>query len=443
MKTLYFDCSSGISGDMTVAALLDLGGDRKALEEGLASLGVSGYRLEFGRAQKNGIDAFDFTVVLDDDGHHHDHHHDHDHDHQHGHSHDDHDHDHDHHHDHHHSDDHHHGESHVHRGFGDIRALIEQSPLPPRVKELSLRIFQVVAEAEAKVHRKPLDEVHFHEVGAVDSIVDIVGTAILIDNLGVERVLCSPLSEGRGTIRCQHGVIPIPAPATLEIVRKHSIPLRITEQQGELVTPTGAAIVAALVDEFAVPEEFSVTAIGYGAGKRNYPHTANVLRVMAVEEKQPPKGVDWVCELTCNLDDIASEALAFACEELMVAGALDVWVTPATMKKGRPGHILSLLCQPERQEEFAKLLLRYTSTIGVRSSLRERRVMERRQFSVETPYGAVLVKESTMEGVQKIKVEFESAKAIAKEKGLPIDRVLSAAYAALARKYGEKMQDSN
>ena len=418
MKTLYFDCASGISGDMTVAALLDLGGDQQVLEQGLASLGVSGYRLKFGRAEKNGIDAFDFTVELDHPAH--DHGHDHDHDHGH-----DHDHDHD----------------HVHRGFGDIRELIEASSLSPRAKELSLRIFRVVAEAEAKVHAKPVDEVHFHEVGAVDSIVDIVGTAILLDHLEVERVLCSPLSEGQGTIRCQHGVIPIPAPATLEIVRTHNIPLRITQNKGELVTPTGAAIVAALADGFAVPEEFSVTAVGYGAGKRNYPHTANVLRVLALEEEGPQKGVDSVCELTCNLDDIASEALAFACEELMAAGALDVWVTPATMKKGRPGHILSVLCQPQRQEEFFRLMLRHTSTIGVRASLRERRVMERRQLAVETPYGPVIIKESTMEGVQKIKVEFESAKAIAREKGLPIDRVLSAAYAALARKYGEKMQD--
>jgi len=426
MKTLYFYCASGISGDMTVGALLDLGADKEALLRGLGSLGVDGYELEIGRVNKNGIEACAFDVVLDHARHkHHDHNHHHDHDH--------HDHGHDHHDDHDHE--HEHGHSHEHRSIGDIRRIILGSGLTPRAKQDALRIFEVLASAEGKIHGMPADEVCFHEVGAVDSIVDICGAAILVDSLNVDRIVCSTLSEGQGKVKCQHGWIPVPVPATLEIVKAHQIPLRMTGLEGELVTPTGAAIVAALAEGFALPEEFTVLGVGYGAGKRDYPHTANVLRAMLVSEAGNLQTAGQVCELSCNLDDISGEDLAFACEELMRAGALDIWVAPVAMKKGRCGHLLGLLCEPEQEAEFSRLILRYTSTIGVRSILKKRMIMDRKLTTVNTRYGPVSVKESSLDGIFKVKVEFESAKAIALEKNLPVNLVLNAIYSELSRVY--------
>ena len=420
MKTLYFDCPSGISGDMTVAALLDLGADAQALRTGLQSLRLEGYRLEIGRVRKNAVNCCDFQVILGEEpGHSPAHPQDYrrarpkeEEDHRQEQT----------------------DARHHHRGLGEIRGMIMGSEITPRAKQYALRVFEVLAKAEAKVHALPVEEVGFHEVGAVDSIVDIVGAAILIDHLNVERIVCSPLSEGQGRVKCGHGWIPVPVPATLEIVTAHQIPIRLTGQEGELVTPTGAAIVAALADEFASPGQCVVLGVGYGAGKRDYPDTVNALRALLVEEGEGTPA-DCVCELSCNLDDIGGEALAFACEELTKAGALDVWLTPVTMKKGRPGHLLSLLCPPEQEADFARLILRHTSTIGVRSALKKRTVMNRGVRTVETPYGPVEVKESTLDGVFKVKVEFESAKAIALGQDIPINMVLNAAYIALSRDY--------
>jgi len=404
MKTLYLECHSGISGDMTVAALLDLGGDEAALRGGLDSLGVEGYHIHIARANKRGVDACDFHVHLEDRGGQ---------DHG-GHSHS-------------HGDEH----SHVHRNLDDIRRIILGSAITDRARELALRIFQVVAEAEAKVHGLPPEEVHFHEVGAVDSIVDIVGAAILVDSLGVDRVCATPLCEGQGTVRCQHGEIPVPAPATLEIARAHGVPLHITPTRGELVTPTGAAIVAALAESYAPPEAMAVKAVGYGAGKRDY-DAANVLRATLWEEL--PGGADSVVKLECNLDDMTGEELARACEILLEAGALDVWCTPITMKKSRPAQQLSALLPPTLEEEMTRLLFLHTTTIGVRRSTHLRHTMERRSAVLQTPYGAVEAKESRYGDICKIKVEYESARALAKARGIPLHEILRAAYSGGKRK---------
>lgn len=283
-KELYFECYSGISGDMTVAALLDLGADRKALEDGLASLGIDGYRLSFSRANKNGIDAYDFCVELTETEEH-----PHDHDHGHG----EHPHEHPHDHDHDHGEHPHgvgesahiHAHPHVHRGLPEILAIIDSGAITEGAKAIAKKIFYVVAEAEAKVHGKPIDEVHFHEVGAVDSIVDIVGAAICLDNLGIEKVYSSPLYEGTGYVRCQHGLMPVPAPATAQICANYHIPLKITANKGEMVTPTGAAIIAALADQFSLPDVFVPEKIGVGAGKKDFV-CANVLRVYLLGERQ-------------------------------------------------------------------------------------------------------------------------------------------------------------
>ena len=313
-KELYFECYSGISGDMTVAALLDLGADRKVLEDGLASLGIDGYRLSFSRANKNGIDAYDFCVELteteehphDHDHGHGEHPHEHPHDHDHGHGEHPHEHPHDHDHghgehphEHPHIHDHSHGvqphgvgesahihaHPHVHRGLPEILAIIDSGAITKGAKAIAKKIFYVVAEAEAKVHGKPIDEVHFHEVGAVDSIVDIVGAAICLDNLGIEKVYASPLYEGTGYVRCQHGLMPVPAPATAQICANYHIPLKITANKGEMVTPTGAAIIAALADQFSLPDVFVPEKIGVGAGKKDFV-CANVLRVYLLGERQ-------------------------------------------------------------------------------------------------------------------------------------------------------------
>ena len=298
-KELYFECYSGISGDMTVAALLDLGADRKALEDGLASLGIDGYRLSFSRANKNGIDAYDFCVELtetEEHPHDHDHghgEHPHEHPHDHDHDHGEHPHEHPHDHDHDHGEHPHgvgesahiHAHPHVHRGLPEILAIIDSGAITEGAKAIAKKIFYVVAEAEAKVHGKPIDEVHFHEVGAVDSIVDIVGAAICLDNLGIEKVYASPLYEGTGYVRCQHGLMPVPAPATAQICANYHIPLKITANKGEMVTPTGAAIIAALADQFSLPDVFVPEKIGVGAGKKDIV-CANVLRVYLLGERQ-------------------------------------------------------------------------------------------------------------------------------------------------------------
>lgn len=440
MKQLYFECTSGISGDMTVAALLDLGASEQALREGLASLGVEGYEIEIRRVKKSGIDACDFTVRLDAEREHGGHYHSEDAHGHHGHGHcghgnENHEHcgrgrGHGHGHCGHGNENHeHHGHghehTHTHRNLGDILALIDASEITGAAKKMAGDIFRVVARAEAKVHGLPVEEVHFHEVGAVDSIVDIVGAAICIDNLGVGRVLCSPLREGTGTIRCQHGVMPVPAPATLEILSERGIPLMITDNVGEMVTPTGAAIVAALAESFEPPKEMRVAAAGYGAGKREY-KTANLLRALLIETEAPDS--DSVLLLECNIDDMTGEQLGYACGRLLEAGALDVWCAPVTMKKSRPGQVLSVLCEPAREAEMTALLMRHTSTIGVRVCTRRRHVMERSTREVQTAFGPVTVKDCVWGDIKKTSVEYESARLIADSCKIAIDEVYRAAY---------------
>jgi uncharacterized protein (TIGR00299 family) protein len=272
-----------------------------------------------------------------------------------------------------------------------------------------------------------VEEVHFHEVGAVDSIVDIVGAAICVDNLGVDRVLCSPLKEGTGTVKCQHGIMPVPAPATMEIAREKKIPLEITDNRGEMVTPTGAAIAGTLAERFGRPEGMTVLAVGYGAGKKEF-KTANFLRALLIEEGNRDGSGDEVVLLECNLDDMTGEHLGYAAEKLREAGALDVWFTPVMMKKSRPGHILSVLAKPEQERSMTELLFAHTSTIGVRRSQLGRHVIDRAFREAETPWGSVKVKEMSWHGVEKLSVEYESARKLAESCKIPIDQVYRAAY---------------
>lgn len=395
--TLYLECRSGISGDMTVAALLDLGATEENLRRTLAKLPVGGYEIKVQRLRKNGLDVCDFDVILEEHGHGDPEHGGHEHSHSHGgHEHGEHEHVH----------------SHVHRTWKDIEEILRTADLKPRVLELSLQMFRSVAEAEGKAHGCAPKEVHFHEVGAVDSIVDIVGTAACLEELGVEKVVVSDLWEGSGHVHCQHGVLPVPVPAVLAIAEAHSLTLRQTEQQGEMVTPTGAAIAA--LSEGRRPSRFRVKRIGLGAGKKEFPK-ANILRAMLIEEE--PEGELWLLE--SNIDDCSGEVLGYAMERLLEAGARDVFFTPIYMKKNRPAYKLSVLCDEKNIRELDEILFRETTTIGVRRCRVERDELERRPAELETPWGVAKVKACILPGGEEaVYPEYESVKELAGKSGL-------------------------
>lgn len=440
---LYLECRSGISGDMTVAALLDLGADEEKLRASLASLPLDGYKIRISRVKKSGLDACDFEVLLDEEYENHDHdmaylhgdlqmhnHDDHEHGHDHdGHTHDDHGHGHDH--DGHMHDDHEHHAHHVHRGLPQIRQIIEAGSLTEGAKRLALRIFDILADAEAKAHGVSREEVHFHEVGAVDSIVDIVAAAVCLDDLSPDRVVVSSLSEGTGTVRCQHGVLPIPVPAVANIAAAYRLPIQNTAVRGELVTPTGAALAAAVMQEHnTLPEHYTIERIGIGAGKRSY-DTAGILRAMwirpaaadaqAAEEKQlcvngtGSEGADRIVKLEAGIDDVTGEQLGYCMDCLMEAGARDVSFVPIYMKKNRPAYEVHVVCDPCDVPRMEEILFRETTTIGIRRSVMERTVMERRQQSVETPFGTAGVKVCSYGDIRKVYPEYESVKELCRK----------------------------
>ena len=423
-RMLYFECYSGISGDMAVAAMLDLGADRDALDRALSSLDLDGFRTEVTRVSKSGLDACDFNVILDEDNHDHDmgylygheHHHDHDH-------HGDHE-DHDHHgHGDHHYVDHHH----PHRGLPEILSIIDRADMTDGAKAVSRRVFEIIGAAEAKAHGVPIEQVHFHEVGAVDSIVDVVSLGVCIDSLGVSQVCFSELYEGTGCIRCQHGVIPVPAPAVANIASAHSLPLRITQSQGEYVTPTGAAFAAAVRDS-DVPASFTIDRIGLGAGKRES-ERSGILRAMLIT---PRSSEDTIVKLECNVDDCTGEALGYAAERLMREGARDAHYTPVFMKKGRPAYQLNVICRESDRSRMEGIIFEETSTVGIRRVVMDRTVMDRRIEEVDTPIGRVQVKVCTIDGIEKRHPEYESLAAICRERGIPFRDAYDAVMSSMA-----------
>ncbi len=450
MKTLYLDLMSGIAGDMFIAALLDLGVDAKKLERELKKLKLEGYHLHISRQQKSAIDGVKFDVHLAHDHGHHDHEesagglpvHEHspgaDHHHEHSHL----------HrrsrqftatpdapHEHQHED---------HRNFAEIKKLISGSKLSAWVKQKSIAVFQRIAEAEGKIHGQPPAEVHFHEVGAVDSIVDIVGAAIALELLGRPRVLASPVTEGTGWIRCAHGQFPVPAPATLAILGARGIGMTQCEEPHELVTPTGAALLAEYVESFGPMENLVAEKIGYGLGTRDNQTRPNVLRaVLGTQSKvqspkskvggapQPATGMDWetdrVAVLETNLDDCPGEILGAFMITIFKAGALEAFHTPIQMKKNRPGVLLTILCAENDADRFSEMILRETTAFGVRQTMAERRKLRREFTEVATPFGKVAVKIGRLGGiVVQAAPEFESAKKAAAEAGVPVKQVYEA-----------------
>ena len=427
MKTLYLDIFSGISGDMFIGAMLDLGVEFHALEHELEKLGLDEYHLHHRRDFKSAIEGVKFDVHLAHD-HDHEHAHDHDHghhhhEHAHGHKHehgdDHHHHDHDHDHDHHPDDEDEHDHEHG-RGFAEIRELIEGSKLSPWVKDKSIAVFRRIAVAEGKIHGVPTEEVHFHEVGAVDSIVDIVGACIALELLGKPRVLASDVIEGRGFIECAHGSFPIPTPATLSILGAASISITQCEEPKELVTPTGAAILAEFVEEFGSMRGLVAEKIGFGLGTRNNKTRPNVLRAVLGKTRESAVN-DWetdsIVALETNLDDCLPEALGRFLERAMEEGALDVFHTPIQMKKNRPGVIVTVLCEQSLADRFSELILCETTAFGVRRSILERRKLRREIVSVKTKFGEISVKVGRLNGkVVQASPEFEACRKLADQK---------------------------
>lgn len=401
-KLLYLECKSGISGDMTVGALLDLGADQQVLRKALASLPLTGYTVEISRVKKAGLDCCDFLVKLDAE------HENHDHDmdylygfaknqaeipegegRQHGH--------HVHHHDHGHLENggepHHH--HHAHRGLREVLDILAQGDLTEGAHALAVKIFTILGEAEAKAHGTTLEEVHFHEVGAVDSIVDIAAVAVCLDNLGIREVVIPVLNEGTGSVRCAHGILPIPVPAVANIAAAYHLPLHIMPFAGEYVTPTGAAIAAALRTRSQLPDTFTVAKVGLGAGKREQA-MPSLLRSMLLEVPEEPVPAPWeedtIWKLETDLDDCTGEALGHVLEHLLASGARDVQYAPVYMKKNRPGWLVTVLCKEPERQALEALLFAETTTIGIRRSRMVRSILKRKEQVAETSLGPVAVK---------------------------------------------------
>lgn len=415
-KALYLECYSGISGDMTVGALLDLGADKEELQRQIKTLPLGGYSIEISRVIKSGLDCCDFHVVLDEEYENHDHdieylyghkEHGHEHNHEHGHSHD-HNHEHTH---------------HVHRGLHEVLEIIRSSEMNTGAKKIAEEIFYVLAEAEAKAHGSTIDQVHFHEVGAVDSIVDIAAAAICLDNLAVSEVIVPELYEGRGTVRCAHGILPIPVPAVMNIASAHGITLHLTNTEAELVTPTGAAIVAAVCTTKKLPKGYRVIASGMGAGKRDYGRVS-ILRAMLIE-KETVGGFpeDVIYKLESNIDDCTGEMLGYVMERLFENGARDVSYSPVFMKKNRPAYQINVICSEDKVALMQEILFKETTTIGVRRCKMERSVLKRKIDTVRTSLGDVQVKLCEIDGETVVYPEYESVAALAKEHNLPYKSV--------------------
>lgn len=412
MKTLYIDASMGAAGDMLTAALLELVDNKEEFVKKLNSLGIPGVEYKTEISSKCGINGTHVRVEIngeeEDEHMHHHQHHEHEHHHE-----DDHHHDHDHEHDH----SHHHHHSSMH----DIEHIVRgHLDLPENVKDDVMAVYGLIAEAESHAHGMPVEEIHFHEVGTMDAVADVVAVCMLMNELKPAKVVSSSIHVGAGTVKCAHGILPVPAPATAYILK--DVPIYGGKIKSELCTPTGAALLKHFVNEFADMPEMRVSKIGYGMGKKDF-EVANCVRVMIGETKD---STDKIVELSCNIDDMNGEMLAFACEELMKAGCLDVHTIACSMKKGRNGVILNVLCKPQDKERMVGLIFKHTTTIGIRESLMNRYVLKRHEETVNTEFGPVRKKVSEGYGVTKEKYEYEDLAQIAKNNNCSINEVLKA-----------------
>ena len=438
-KKLYLDCGSGISGDMFVAAMIDLGADPDALEKALDSLPADGFFVEISRVKKAGIDCCDFHVHLDDDCENHDHdmdylygnltlaagsgcscHEESDREEHHCHCH----------------EEGHDGEAHhccrqgkdhyhTHRGLAEILPMIDACDMTETAKALARKIFRIIGEAEAKAHGLPLDEVHFHEVGALDSIVDVVAAAVTFDSLHIKEVIVPKLTEGTGTVRCRHGVMPVPVPATVNIVSAYKIPMELTGAKGEYVTPTGAAIAAAISTSHQLPPSFVIKKAGLGAGKRAYTDRSGILRAFLIQGEEN-EGRDKVVKLETDIDDCSGEVLGYVMKKLFKAGAKDVHYAPVFMKKNRPAWELTVICGEDKAEELEQIIFTETTTIGIREYPLMRSILNREEKEVETVYGKASVKQVSLGKMIRSYPEYETVKKLAKKSKVPFMDVFDA-----------------
>ena len=435
-KKLYLDCTSGISGDMFVAAMIDLGADLEALERALQSVSDDGFHTEVRRVKKSGIDCCDFNVVLDALHENHDHDmeylYGHDDSHCHGEEHD-HCHCHGEEHDHCHCDGEEHDNCHCHeeehehshRGLAEIREIIAACDMTETAKDIAYDIFDVIAAAESAAHNLPPEEVHFHEVGALDSIVDVISAAVTFDSLGIRDVIIPKLYEGTGMVRCQHGLMPVPVPAVANIVSAFSFPLEITEAKGEYVTPTGAAIAAVLCTDHRLPKAFTITQTGMGAGKRAYTDRPGILRAMVIETEEEG-GKEEIIKLETDIDDCSGEVLGYTMKKLLKAGAKDVHYTPVFMKKNRPGWELTVIAAKDDVEELEQIIFGETTTIGIREMKVERTCLPREEKEVVTPYGTASAKGVEVKGRMKWYPEYKTVKKLAKKHKVSFAEVFDA-----------------
>jgi uncharacterized protein (TIGR00299 family) protein len=386
MRTLYFDCFAGASGDMILGAMVAAGVDGDVLREQLSQLNVPGFSVEFERVDRSGLSATYARVETTDE--------------------------------------------HKHRHLSDIKKIIEDSGVSESAKALAIKIFTRLAEAEARVHNEPVDHVHFHEVGALDAIVDIVGASICFDLLRIERFVCSPLHAGSGMIQMAHGRFPVPPPAVAELLK--GVPFYSTDIQGELLTPTGAAIITTVCREFGPIPRMTTDATGYGAGTRQYENFPNVLRVLVGDTEADVSLSERLWMIETNIDDMSPQLIGHVMDRAFELGALDCYFTPVQMKKNRPGVLLSVLCAREDKEPLMKLLFTETTTLGVRSYEVERRALRRSVVRVETAYGPIDVKVAHLNGnvVNKMP-EFEQVRAAAMKAGIPLKVVEDATRIAL------------
>ena len=405
MKTLYLECAMGAAGDMLMAALSELSEDRNAFLEKMNSLGLPGVRVEAETAVKCGVTGTHMKVTVDgaeeesEDVHDHDHHHDHDHEHDHGHHHE---HDHGHHH---------------HASPADIDRIIDDLDVSDRVKSDAKDVYALIADAESRVHGHPVSEIHYHEVGTMDAVADVVGVCLLMEEIRADRVVASPIHVGSGHVKCMHGILPVPAPATALILT--GVPTYGGQVKGELCTPTGAALLKHFVSEFGDRPVMAAKAVGYGMGKKDF-ERANCLRAFLGESEGKR---ERITRLECNLDDMTGEEIGFAMERLFSAGARDVYTRAIGMKKGRPGTELNVICLPDDADALAGLMMKYTTTLGIRRQDMSRYVLDRKIETVSTPWGPVRVKTAEGMGVKKRKAEYDDLAELARRTGLSLEDI--------------------
>lgn len=415
MKVLYLDCGMGAAGDMLTAALMELIPDSDSFLQELNDLAIPGVNYKKEKAVKCGITGTHISVTVNgveesEDMHEHEHHYEHEHDHEH-----DHHHDHDHHHEHHHG----HSHSHSHSSMVDIEHIVrDHLKLKESVCEKVLKVYRLIAEAESSVHGVPVNEIHFHEVGSMDAVADVTAVCMLLDRIGPDRIIASPIHVGSGQVKCAHGILPVPAPATAHILK--DVPIYGGKINGELCTPTGAAILKCFVDEFGDMPVIKTEKIGYGMGKKDF-ERANCVRAILGNSEDD---TDEVIELSCNIDDMTGESIGFAMDILLQNGAKDVFTTSIGMKKSRPGVLLSVICAKDDCELMRDLIFKHTSTIGIREHSYRRYTLNREIVEDECEYGAVRKKVSSGYGVTKEKYEYDDLCRVAAENNISIEEIL-------------------